>query len=470
MPQAESVAVPKRFPLVVGPENRDADTSKDAKLINAYVETDKAEQETFIYKRPGLRQLHTTHVGEGLGVYNWYNSIYAIFGSTMYKDDVALPGVLDTTGGVYRFNQTLGSTPRMQFGNGVATYNYDSGAGIVLIPAGVNNFPLQSVKGIAYLDGTTYVMENTASIRGDAALNDPTDWSDVTNRITAQIEADGGVFLASQLVYVIAIGQWSTEVFYDALNQTGSPLGPVQGAKINYGCVNQDSVQEIDGALLWLATNRSAAIQVLMVDQLKPQLVSTKPIERLLSAVNTTVVHSFGLKYAGHRWYGVSFPLSDLTLVYDLTEQRWAQWTDANGSYWPIIATSYQSDTTNVLQHRTNGKLYLFDSSFTTDDGDVIEVDIYTPNFDGGTRRRKQLGGIEFLADQVEGSVLNVRHNDRDYARDAWSNFRRVDLSQRKPTLMNNGTFVRRAYHLRHKCETRLRIQAVEMQLDIGTL
>jgi hypothetical protein len=576
MPQVITVVLPKRFPLVIQPENRDADTAKDAKLINAYVETDPITKEPHIYKRPGLLQTGTTKSGNGYGVFNWLGDIYSIFGATMYKNGVALTGTLDTTGGVYKFSQSRGAIPRMQFGNGVAAYNYSDSAGIVAIggvstitaPEMVNgvtytiatstgstnftltgaasntvgevftatglgltyaglfvpgliytivslgttdwvaigalgnilgvvfiatgvgsgtgsatavqrgtdtvttvsNFPTAAVKGWAYLDGTTYVMDANASIRGCASLNDPTDWSDVLNRLTAQIEADGGVFLAQQLVYVLALGQWSTEVFYDALNQAGSPLGPVQGAKINYGCANQDSVREIDGALFWLATNRSAAVQVVMIEKLVTTIISTDPLERILGAADLSSVHSFGLKYGGHRFYGITLIASNLTFVYDVNEQRWAQWTDENGNYFPIVATSFILSTGSILQHETNGKLYMLDSAYTTDDGDAITVDIYTQNFDGGTQRRKQLNILSFVADQTPGSYLDVRYNDKDYKATAWTNFRRVDLNLEKPLLENNGSFVRRAYHLRHKCNTRLRIAAAELQLDLGTL
>ncbi|MBF9641280.1 hypothetical protein IAI27_11385, partial [Streptococcus pseudopneumoniae] len=53
-------------------------------------------------------------------------------------------------------------------------------------------------------------------------------------------------------------------------------------------------MQEIDGALFWIATNRSAAAQIIMVDQLKAQIVSTSPVERLLSNADLTAVRSFG--------------------------------------------------------------------------------------------------------------------------------------------------------------------------------
>lgn len=521
MPQIESVAVPKRFPLVIQPENRSETTDKDARLINAFVEKGRTEGEYFVNKRPGLSTIATLS-GNGLGCFNWLGDVYAVFGTTLYKNQVAVAGTVDSTGGMYRFTSCLGDTPKMQFGNGVATYNYDTTNGIVAISAtqtitagsfvvgisytiltvgttdftligaasntigvvftasgaGVGtgtattatNFPSATVKGIVYLDGTTYVMTSSASIRGDTTINTPTSWTDLLNRIDAQIEPDGGVGLAKQLVYVLALGQWSTEVFYDQANATASPLGPVQGAKINYGCANVDSVQEIDGILFWISTNRGAAAQILMLDNLRATIVSTKPIERILGEADLSSVRSFGIKYEGHRFYGITLIAANITLVYDFEDGMWAQWTDASGNYWPIVGSTFSTTYGRILQHATNGKLYQFDSTYYTDDSSLITVDLYTPNFDGGVRRRKQLNMVEFIADQVAGSNLQVRHNDSDYDPTKWTNFRTVSLGNKKPILMNNGTFMRRAYHLRHKANTRFRIMAMEMQLDLGTL
>jgi len=234
MPQVDTVAIPKRFPLIIQAENRASNTNTDAKLLNGYVETNQKTGESWIYKRPGLAQYGSTLSGNGYGTYNWQGNIYSIFGATMYKDGIALTGTLNTAGGVYRFSQSLGATPRLQFGNGVVTYNYDTSAGIVAMSGA--NLPPTQVKGIAYLDGTTYLFGTSASIRGCTTINDPTLWTDTLNAVSAQIEADAGVALAKQLVYVVAFGEWSTEIFYDQQNATGSPLGPVQGAKINYGC------------------------------------------------------------------------------------------------------------------------------------------------------------------------------------------------------------------------------------------
>lgn len=469
MAQSPTVELPKRLPLVTQPENRDETTLKDAKLVNGYAELNPQTGEYWIFKRPGLLQTETTRAGNGYGVYNWRGNIYKIHGATMYKDDVALSGTLDVTNGVYQFSSCLGATPKMQFGNGVKAYNYDASAGIVEITGGAN-WPTTQRKGWAYLNGTTYVMNASANILGCAALNSPGTWTDVLNTITAQIEPDGGVALTKQLVYVVALKEWTTEIFYDRRNATGSPLGPMEGAKINYGCASQDSLQVLDGVLFWIATNRSSAAQVIMVDNLKPKIVSTKAIERLLEEGDFTAVFSFSVKVSGHRFYAFTLKNNNLTLVYDATDDMWMQWTDVDGNYFPIVAATYNSTQGRILQHETNGKLYLLDATYLNDDGSIITVDLYTPNFDGGTRRVKHMKALKFIGDQTVGSILQVRVNDHDYDAAKWTNFRKVDMSKKTAMLTDCGSFINRAHNLRHQSNTRMRLKAVDMQIDLGTL
>lgn len=464
-PQGE---VPTRWPLVIEPANRDETTSKDAKLVNCYMEAQDGSggKEYWVYKRPGrLEQSRPPAANvNGYGAYNWLGDVYSIFGATMYKNGVALVGVIDATGGVHGFTSCLGATPRLIFGNGIKGYYYDSGGGIVNIIDG--DFPNPFLKGWAYLDGTIYVMKSNAHIQG-SDLNNPAAW-DPLNDILAQIEPDQGVGLAKQLVYVIAFKQWTTEVFYDAGNATGSPLGAVQGAKVNYGCVSMGSVQDIDGALLWVCNSRSAGTQVIMLDQLKSGIISTKPVERLLQTVDWTTTFSWQLSLDGHRFYVVTSKVSNLTLAYDLDEKAWAQWTDSSGNYVPIVAATFDSSQRAIVQHETNGRLYYASPNYTNDDGVVIISDIITPNFDGGVQSRTKTLFREFIVgDQTAGSTIEVRVSDDDYQ--SWSNPRVVDMSLKKPYLDDCGSFLRRAQWLRHKSNTRMRIKAIELQIELGT-
>lgn len=469
MPQAQTVDLPKRLPLLINPENRADSTDKDARLVNCY--TEKLQNgDHWIFKRAGVLRSSQPSGGTaaGYGMFNWLGDVYSIFGNKLYKNGVAIAGTVDTTNGVYRFASCLGATPRLVFGNGVKAYTYSAGPGLAQITD--LDFPSAFVKGWCYLDGTMYVGTTAARIQG-SDLNDPSSW-DPLNVLVAQIEPDGGVAMAHQLVYVVFMKQWSTEIFYDAGNATGSPLGTVQGAKVNYGCVSQDTVQSIDGILMWVSTNQSASVQVVKFENLKADVISTAAIERLLDDADFSAgnVYSLQFKNVGHRFYVLTLKTQNLTLVYDLNENMWHQWTDPSGNYFPFVASTYDSLMEHYFQHESDGYIYKVDESYYTDNGLVITVDIYTPNFDGGTRRKKQMTMLEFVADQVDGSTLQVRSNDYDFDTTRWSNFRLVDLSKRRPFLQNCGTFRRRAYNFRHQSQTSFRMQAVDMQLDLGTL
>lgn len=462
--QGSPVDIPKRLPLVLSPENRDDDSSKDAKLVNGYIEKSQGNEYN-LYKRPGLL-VNQTKSGAGQGCFRWQGNLYTIFGTDLFKNGVSV-GTVDTTNGVYKFTSCLGGTPRLVLGNGVRAYTYDNTT-FAQITDG--DFPVAFVKGWAYLDGTTYVMDREANIFG-SDINDPSSW-DPGNVLTAQIEPDPGVALAKQLVYVIALKGWSWEVFYDAQNDTGTPLGRVEGAKGNYGCLSADSIQDIDGALFWAATNKSSAVCIYRLEGLKGNSVSTKPVERLLEQGDfTTGVYSWQIKHRGHAMYCLTLVNLNITVIYDIKEQMWYQWSDTDDNYMPIVDSVDGTLQSRLVQGATDGKLYTMSDDYLTDNGSLFTVDMVTPIFDGGVRsRRKTLWMMRFVADQDQGSILQVRNNDSDYQAGKWTNFRTVDLGQRLPTLSNCGTFYKRAYNFKHRCNKRLRIQGVELQLDIGTL
>ena len=453
---------PLRLPLVVGPENRDETTLRDARLINGFLEQ-SSKDEVWVFKRPGLLSYSAATAATGLGIYNWLGDIYSIWGNTLYKNNVAITGTLDTTAR-YTFSPILGATPKLFIQNGTKAYNYDATNGLVAVTD--VNYPAATVPGQVYLDATMYVMTAKAAIQG-SNINDTTVWQ-ATNSLIAQIEPDGGVALAKQLVYVIAFKQWSVEAFYDAGNATGSPLGTVQGAKISVGCRSAYTIQDIEGSLLWVSQARGGSVAVYMMEGLKAQPISTPPIERLLEEADYTVVYSWSARVAGHKLYGVTLVNNNITLVYDISVGRWYQWADSNGNYLPWVSSTFSSNQRSLIQHTTNGKVYSLENMVFNDDGSVFAVDLYTPNFDGGTRKKKYMHSMDFIADQTAGSTMTVRKSDDDYQ--TWSNPRTVDLSKSRPRLTGMGTFRRRAHHFHHLANTAFRIKAVELQLDVGTL
>jgi hypothetical protein len=187
--------------------------------------------------------------------------------------------------------------------------------------------------------------------------------------------------------------------------------------------------------------------------------------------VNSSI-QAYVLKIVGHRFYVVTELHSAFALVYDIDQKLWYQWYKEDEALWPFVATAAGIVVTNylqIMQHYTNGKLYVTDSDYVypTDDNVLIPVDIYTPNVDFGIRRKKQLNAMLFNADQVKGSTLLMRSSEDDYTN--WTNFRRVNLGLRQPIISGLGSFFKRAYNFRHRANTSFRIQAADLQMDIGT-
>jgi hypothetical protein len=506
--QAPTAGFPKRWPLVTTSQNRGETPTKDARLINAFVEKDLLTGEYWVEKRPGLSTpLYTnldggTYSGQGRGIYLWNQSgvtttyiyepppaprrhvavttpfgaqfLIMVAGTTTYK--VVLTGgvpVKSTLGTValgtrMRFAQ-IGNvaTPLLVYGDGSTKPYYTDGT--TQFQVSDVNFPAGTVPGFAYLDGTLYVMDINGNIFGSKNLNDPTAW-DPLNKIVAQIEADGGVCIAKQLVYVIALKQWTTEFFYDAGNTTGSPLASIPGAVLNLGCSSADTVQNLDDKLFWVTATRYGAPQVVMLVNLVPTIVSTPAVDRLLEGNIPANYNTFIFKDHGHQYYVITLLTSGVTMTLDVGERMWYIWSDPSLGAWNLLDSTLDLTGVNLVQDKANGFVYVVDGSETypSDNGTVFPVDIYTPNFDAGIDRTKMLSMMRFNADQVTGSTLQVRHSDDDYQ--TWDNFKTVDLGQPRPILTNEGSFHRRAYHFRHFANTSFRIKSVDLQMDLGTL
>lgn len=468
--QYESVTMPPRLPLVIVTSNRDGTVGKDARLVNCYIEVTK-EGELDIYKRPGIGTPTEVAAGQvGRGVWFWNGALYSIFGDTLYRNNASVGSGLDTTNGVYRFDSILGATPKLVFGNGKKAYAYDQVGGVSSDLHTIDSdYPEDTVKGFAYLNGPIYVTQPQAVIWGSAinSVSQAGDW-DPLNFIRAQIEPDEAVFTTKQLVYVVVMKQWTIEYFFDAGNPTGSPLGPVQGMKVNYGCAHADSVQKINDVLYFLSMDQTNSLQMSALDRGAISVKSTPSIDRLLATVDLTNTFSWQLKLNGHSFYVITFKDSNLTLAYDITQDLWFQWTDHEGNYYPIVASAYNAQKQHILQHESNGSLYVVSGEFFKDDEAPIVVDIITPNFDAGTSRRKYLKQARFIGDQVTGGVMSVRYSDDDYQ--TWSKWRAVDMGITAPMLTDLGTFRRRAFHLRYIKDLPFRIEAIDAQYDVGSL
>jgi len=465
----------RKWPLIVQATNRSESFSKDARLVNCYAEQDPNTGEYVVEKRIGTTFGYTQANGTlGRGCYPWASTLtasiynYNIYstGSTcyLYQDTTAIgnfPG--NVSEGLSQWAETQGATRYLVFSH-ILGVHYTDGASLFSPSITTTG----EIVGVTYLDGTVYVLDQGNNIWG-SNIDDPSTWN-ALNVVVARAVSGTGIGMAQQLNYVIALKSNSMEVFYDAGNAVGSPLSPLAGATTNFGCVSKDTIQTIDNVVFYVTSNKTASPQVVRVDNLVPTIISYPAIERLLDPALGGKWLSFTFKHGGHRFYGVTSVYVNLTLVYDIDQRLWYQWTDPNGNYFPYSGTSISGGYAHLLQGASNGTVYSFDTDnvHSTDNGVVVPVDIYTPNMDFGTRRNKTLTRMYLNADQVPGSQLQISHSDDDYQ--TWSRPRIRSLANKTPYIDDEGTFTKRAYHFRHARATPFRMRSSDLQMLLGTI
>lgn len=106
--------------------NRDSTTSKDAKLVNGYIDVLKdsisGDTKTFVTKRPGVYPYSATTNGSGRGVWYFSGSVYHTAGTKLYRDNVELftltPGFSYQCGAV----EILAPTSKLFFCDGITAW------------------------------------------------------------------------------------------------------------------------------------------------------------------------------------------------------------------------------------------------------------------------------------------------------------------------------------------------------------
>lgn len=494
--QAPTVAIPTRVPLGWTIGSRDSTLTKDSLLINCYVEKDKSDGTTSIFRRPGtFLWLHPTGFplsspSFGGGIFqSAEGDVYYTFGGVTYEYHNPTTSLINwgaqTTYIPVQYNFVQGGKPGTVIGNGAKAYLIDLNQAVTGPFHTIDSdYPAFTSPGFSYLDGTLYVMQSTLTPTSGGAIvygskinsvDGATSW-DPLNFLTAQMTPEGGIFITKQLGYVVVLKEASTEFFYDAGNATGSPLAPAENLFFSIGCADPNTVQRIGEILVWVSVTRDAQYEVVFMENTRPKIISTPAVERVLNATPfvTNHVYSWHLVISGHTFYGVTLKDANITLVYDFDEGMWYQWTDSNGNYLPFVSVTGGSGIPFLVQHETNGSIYLWSEKYLTDfgqggiTGTSIPVSIRTPRWDGNTLRNKNLNWMSFVGDVVPGRTMTVQSSDDDYQ--SWSTPRIVDLGGPNPILVNCGTFRRRSWLLTFQDSLPFRLEAVELQVDIGTL
>jgi len=354
----------------------------------------------------------------------------------------------------------------------------DSGGGTGAGASGtavLNFFPTGGLNpGAVFLD--SYVVISTPSGRvytsnvGNPAIWNPLDY------VTAEAEPDQSTGIAKHLNYVLDYGQWSLEFFYDAANPTGSPLSPAPSYRIEIGCPNGNSIVSFEQSVIWIGSSKAEGTGVFMLDGVAPTKVSDEYIDRILGNSDLQYVTAYVFKFNGHLFYVLTLHDLNVTIVYDISQQAWVQWTmyaigDEDSGVPGIYAEqyfrpSYYAGNNGIyyVLDDDNGTLYTMSDTYYSDAGAPIYYRSVTSIIDNGLTKRKFYNRVEIVGDKV-GATMNIRRSDDDYQN--WSPYRTVDLSKPRPQIYQTGQARRRAWEFLCTENVPLRLETAEIDFEI---
>jgi len=467
-----------RLPLIGAYSNRSNDPDKDQRFINAFPETRKVEQldntRIYINKRPGLYEVANVAAdAAGRGLVYFTGFFYTIIGDKVYKVStdgatittaITLPSSTGPCGIVSCNSSTLGDYIFICDGTVGWIIKSDHTATQVTDA----DFPTPHVPSPTFIDG--YVLIAKGSDVYNCNVDDPLSW-DPSQYLSAEMFPDPIKALARQNNQVVVLGEYSTEFFYDAANASGSPLSRNDAAVIQFGIAAPHSVYQNEQFCAWVSQSNSGGRGVWVLEGFKPRKVSDEYIDRIIDAeTDISSVNGYGFRTMGHLFFLINLPSQHRTIVYDMDEKLWHEWSSNSNGVHTSFACDFLADAhigAAYVLHNSNGCVYKVDPTKYTDDGTTILVDVTTNKYDMDTYNRKFMRAVRPVGDRYSvGNTLNLRWSDDDYV--TWSNTKTIELSDDFPNWSRLGSFRRRAFNMKHALNYPLRLESLEVSFYEG--
>lgn len=462
-----------RIPLVGNHTNRLASSGKDQIFYNVVIDGlknamlgEKSEPRIWINKRGGFVADTTVDAGggEGRGIYYWERTdkVYSVIDNKLYSNATELHTFSTSTGTCW-FTEATGSSDVLIVGDGTDLLTISTSDVVTDISdADLPTSPYQPLS----LDGYIFVFKSGTDELYNSNVDDPTSWTG-GDFISAEMYPDNIVAIARHLQYILVFGSHSAEVFYDAANASGSPLDRNEGLGIKIGCIARESVKAIDKRVVWVGQTQTGEASVWMLDGLQSMRISNEFIDKVLAdetALDTAT--AWVCQHKGHSLYVLN--LASRSLVYDLEEKIWVDWSINNASAHAVLPFKYATqgrDQEILVLHNTDGKFYRLDPGQHADTAGNILCHIITGLIDMGMTQQKRQFRLELIADVQSSGTVTVDWSDDDYG--TWSTSRSLDLTTR-PYTKSGGIFRRRAYRFKHEANAPFRCEAMELDISAG--
>jgi hypothetical protein len=341
----------------VGPSYEAANPLQDAqRLINWFVEIDQnseAKAPLALLGTPGLIVAATGPTAPVRGMWTLPGNTRAavVIGGYVYLFDgmtlTQIGTIGTTTGPVWIRDNGAGNVIAIVDGSSIGSYNLSTSTWkLTALPT----------RGAAFIDGwLTFGQPGSQKFFTSPLYWNGTATFDATYFALKDAASDNLVLPIENNRQLWAIGERTTEVWYDAGNQY-FPYSRLQGAMLDVGCQAPGSVCRTGKGLMWLARSERGENVIVLTQNYDYNVVSTPAVAYQISQYATlSDAIAFVYTEEGHEFYQITFPSADATWVFDLTTGMWHQ------------RASFDESTGLFHRHRANccmnlaGKVYVGD-------------------------------------------------------------------------------------------------------------
>lgn len=467
----------KRVPFVGNPEQRTgASITKDQLFINFFAEAKKGlnGNKYFLEQRAGLVYSLGTVAGAGRGIYYWNSSVFHVVGNTLYRNGTSLQ-VLSTSSGTVGFQE---------FSNGVNQkflIVLDGTSGWVINSSNVVtqitdvDFPTPHVVQSGYMDGYLFVAKAGTADIYNCDLEDPMVWT-TGNFISAETFPDFVVALCRQNNYIVALGQQTTEYFYDTGAFPGTPLARNAAALHQIGTPAPDTLVQMEEQIAFVGQTATGGRTVWVMTGFNPAEIGNEAVRQSLDAEGTSISNAkaYCVRSKGHKFYVLN--LTSVTWVYDFDSQMWHQWANYLGtSKFPCDYASDYNNGAPIMLDRTTGYVYVLTEGVSKDATGVattanITSTAISDKMDFDNMNHKFMHRLAVVCDVPAGNNVTsctIYYTDDDYQ--TWSTGRVVPISTTMTSITQLGMFRRRAFKLVYSDAYPMRLEGLELDINMGT-
>ena len=358
------------------------------RAVNIYPEiiqssTGKGGQVAYYKSTAGLDEI--ADVGAGpirLVHYDQSGRCFVVSGNTLYKITYSAGWVVSaslgtfatSTGVIKAASSKFGTTDsRTLFVDGTSMHYYEySGSDTFGLLTAFGFNAVDTATDITWVDGYFIVNEADTGTFHVSDLEFPN--FDALSFASSEGDIDNIVGIIANRRDVWIFNERSTEVYVNTGN-ADFPFERIQGGLIETGCVSMGSIAKIKGAVFFLSRNEFGHGIVNIINGLTPQKISTHAIEQAISSyADISTSRAFTYQENGHNFYVLNF--AEATWCYDIDTGLWHERAYTNAGtlerHRADTHAFFPSQGVHILGDYVNGKVFIYNDSTYTDNGDAI--------------------------------------------------------------------------------------------------